>query len=251
MYFKNKNITIYYEKYGNSNKSILILPGWGNTRSTFNYIIEFLKNNYTIYIFDYPGFGKSKVPKSSLTIYNYAEIIKNFINKQKIKNPIIIAHSFGGRISTLLTTYYKVNIDKMILIDIAGIKPKKTIKKKIKEKIYKLLIKIVNKLKNKDLYRQKLINIFGSKDYQTLPIEMQQTFKNIVNEDLTNYFSQIKSECLILWGNLDSSTPITDAYKINNLIKNSELIVFSNANHFPYLQYPYLTNKIIYEFIKD
>ena len=48
MYFKSNNIKIYYEKYGNTNKTILILPGWGDTRETFNQIINCFKDNYTI-----------------------------------------------------------------------------------------------------------------------------------------------------------------------------------------------------------
>lgn len=251
MYFKTNNVSIYYEKYGTDDKTIIILPGWGDTRKTFTNIINYFKNNYTIYIMDYPGFGNSPILSSSLTIYDYTEIIKNFINKKNIKNPIIIAHSFGGRIATLLTTKYQVKIDKMILIDIAGIKHKKTLKQKLKEKIYKFLKKITNKSKNKEKYHKKLINIFGSKDYQSLPPGMHQTFKNIISENLTPFFSLIPSECLILWGKLDEATPLTDAYKINNLIKESELIIFPKGNHFPYLQYPVLINKIIFEFIKN
>lgn len=251
MYFKSNNIKIYYEKYGNTNKTILILPGWGDTRETFNQIINSFKDNYTIYILDYPGFGKSPIPKKTLTIYDYTEIIYNFLNKNKINNPLIIAHSFGGRITTLLTTKYKVKIDKMLLIDIAGIKPKKTLKQKIKETIYKTLKRIIKITKNKEKYQKKLIKIFASTDYQNLPNGMHQTFKNIINEDLTNYIKLIPSECLIIWGKQDTSTPLKDAYKIKKLIKNSALIVFPNGNHFPYLQYPYLINKIIYEFIKE
>ena len=222
MYFKSNNIKIYYEK-----------------------------DNYTIYILDYPGFGKSPIPKKTLTIYDYTEIIYNFLNKNKINNPLIIAHSFGGRITTLLTTKYKVKIDKMLLIDIAGIKPKKTLKQKIKETIYKTLKRIIKITKNKEKYQKKLIKIIASTDYQNLPNGMHQTFKNIINEDLTNYIKLIPSECLIIWGKQDTSTPLKDAYKIKKLIKNSALIVFPNGNHFPYLQYPYLINKIIYEFIKE
>ena len=79
---------------------------------------------------------------------------------------------------------------------------------------------------------------------------MQQTFKNIVNEDLTLYLSSIETETLIIWGKKDQDTPLKNAIKINNLIKDSALIVFPEGTHFSYLQYPLLTNKIIYEFIK-
>ena len=248
MYFKTNKMSIYYEKYNDKNKSIIILPGWGNTRKTFDCIINYFKSNYTVYIFDYPGWGNSKIPKKELTIYDYAETIKKFIIKNKINNPIIIAHSFGGRIASILETYYKIKIDKMILIDIAGIKPKKTIKKYIREKIYKLLKRI---FKNNEKAKKKLFSIFASTDYQELPKEMHKTFKNIINEDLTKYFKHIQSECLLIWGKLDTATPIKDGYKISKLIKNSAIIIYPNGNHFPYIQYPEQTNKIIECFLKN
>lgn len=252
MYINLNDLTIYYEKYGNQKKCILILPGWGNTRETFYHIINHFKNNYTIYILDYPGLGKSPIPEKDLTIYDYAETVSIFMKELNIENPIIIAHSFGGRITTLLTGYYKIPIEKQILIDIAGIKPKKTLYQKIKEKIYKLLKKIIKlfpELKQETL-NQKLLKKFASSDFNALPITMRTTFKNIVNEDLTRYFQDIKTESLIIWGEEDKDTPLKDAKKINKLIAASALIVLKKANHFSYLQYPYLVNNIINEFIK-
>lgn len=253
MYLKINDLTIYYEKYGNKNKIILILPGWGNTRETFHHMINHFKDEYTIYILDYPGLGKSPIPNKDLTIYDYTELIINFMKELNINNPIIIAHSFGGRITSLLTGHYKLKIDKIILIDIAGIKPKKTLKQLIKQTTYKTLKKIIKlfpKLKQESL-NQKLLKVFASTDYKSLPPSMQKTFKNIINEDLTKYFSNIESETLIIWGEKDFDTPLKDAKKINKLIKNSALITYKNATHYSYLQYPYLTNNIIYEFIKE
>lgn len=253
MYFNNKDVSIYYEKYGNNKKNILILPGWGNTRTTFTNIINFFKDNYTIYIIDYPGFGNSPIPEKELTIYDYTNLVRDFLDEMQIKNPIIIAHSFGGRIATLLTGYYKEKIDKIIMIDAASIKPRKSIKVLIKQTTYKVLKKLtylLPKLKQ-EYYRQKLLKIFGSTDYQNLPNNMHKTFKNIVNENLIYYLKNIESEVLLLWGKLDKDTPLKDGYKMNNLIKNSALIIFPKGNHFSYLQYPYLTNKIIFEFIKE
>lgn len=253
MYFNNKDVSIYYEKYGNNKKNILILPGWGNTRTTFTNIINFFKDNYTIYIIDYPGFGNSPIPEKELTIYDYTNLVRDFLDEMQIKNPIIIAHSFGGRIATLLTGYYKEKIDKIIMIDAASIKPRKSIKALIKQTTYKVLKKLtylLPKLKQ-EYYRQKLLKIFGSTDYQNLPNNMHKTFKNIVNENLIYYLKNIESEALLLWGKLDKDTPLKDGYKMNNLIKNSALIIFPKGNHFSYLQYPYLTNKIIFEFIKE
>ena len=95
MYYKTGNITLYYEKYGNAKQSIVILPGWGNTRKTFSYLIEQLKEDNTIYIMDYPGFGESPILITEWNMDDYALLIKNFLYENNIYNPIIIAHSFG------------------------------------------------------------------------------------------------------------------------------------------------------------
>ena len=250
--YKYNDISIYYEIYGNSNKTILILPGWGNTRNTFINIINLLKDKYKIYIIDYPYFGNSPIPNKELTIYDYSELIYNFIKDNNIVNPIIIAHSFGGRISSILISKYKLLVNKLILIDVAGIKRRKKLKLFLKEKIYKLLKKLTYlfpKIKQEEL-RQKLLLKFSSEDYKNIPLSMKKTFQNIIKEDLKKYYKIINTETLILWGEKDIDTPLKDALYLHKTIKNSALIVYKNANHFSYLYDSYLTNKILENYLK-
>lgn len=253
MYYKKDNISLYYEKYGNKAKSIIILPGWGDTRKTFSYMISFLENFFTVYIIDYPGFGNTNFPNYDLTIYNYSDLIYEWINELNIKDPILIGHSFGGRIISVLLGYYKYNFSNIILINSAGIKPKKTIKKRIKNYSYKLLKCIGNMLpkKIKNKWNDYFFKRFASVDYLNLNENMRKTFKNIVNEDLSYYIKNINSKTLIIWGDKDDSTILKDAYTINKLIKDSELIILEDVGHFSYLEKPNLVNKIIFEQLKN
>lgn len=251
MYYNQDDYSIYYEKYGQKEKTILILPGWGDTRKTFAYLISKLQENFTIYIIDYPGFGNSPFPEKDLTIYDYTNIIRSFMYEKEITNPIIIAHSFGGRIATLLAGYYKEKIDKLILIDTAGIKRRKKFKVWIKELTYKLLKKFKKILppSQKEKYHKKLLQIFGSRDYTALPNNMNKTFQNIIKEDLKYYLPYIDVETLILWGEKDNDTPLKDGKLIQKKIKDSALIIYPKATHYSYLEQPNLTYKIIESFI--
>ena len=253
MYFNHEDITLYYEKYGECKKSVVILPGWGNTRKTFDYMISFLKNYFTVYIIDYPGFGNSPFPNKDLTIYDYSDVIYQLIKELNLDNPILIGHSFGGRVITTLLGYYKYNFSNIILINSAGIQPKKTIVKRLRAFSYKLLMKLGNILpkKIKEKWKKYLFNKFASIDYQNLSENMRKTFKNVVNEDLTPYLKNINSKTLLVWGEKDDATPVKDAYKMNKLINDSELIVLQGLTHFSYLEKPNLINCIIYEQIKD
>ena len=252
MKFNIKDFTIYYEKHGTGKDNILILPGWGNTRNTFTYLIDILKKNYTVYILDYPGFGKSSFPNRDLDIKDYSYLIKEFIKKKRISNPTILAHSFGGRIVIDMFQDKNIKIKNLILIDIAGIKPKKSILGIIKEKIYKLLKKIVfifpKRIKKTILER--LIKIFGSSDYSVLPNNLRNTFIKIINYDQKDLIKNINIDTLIIWGENDKAVPLKDGYFINKEIKDSGLVVIPKSGHFPYLDRAYYVNRVILEYLK-
>lgn len=253
MFFEYKDISMYYEVYGSHSKSLLILPGWGNTRNTFIHLINFLSNYFTVYIVDYPGFGNSNFPSRDLTIFDYSNLIYEFIKEKKLNDPVLLGHSFGGRIITVLTGYYNYKFSNIILMDSAGIKPKTTIKKlwhKLSYKLLKKLGKILPK-KYKKKYYEKLFNKYASSDYQLLSSNMRKTFQNVVNTDLKNYLKYINSKVLLIWGNNDKDTPVRDAKIMNNSIKNSELIIIDKVGHFPYLERGILIESIIFEQLKD
>lgn len=238
-----------YYKYGNKEKVLIILPGWGDTRKTFDFYINNLKNKYTIYIFDYPGFGNSKFPNYSLTIDDYAKYIKDFIKEKNINNPYILCHSFGCRISLLLIGKYRILVDRLIIIGGAGIR-RKSINRKYRIFKYKLLRKLsifIPKNK-KEKYLKKLINKYGSNDYKELNNLQRITFSNIVNTDLRKYISYIYSPTILIWGEKDTSTPLKDGNYMNKRIKDSALITIKKGTHFVYLEYPFYILNIINNF---
>ena len=248
-----QDINLSYKKYGNGNEIIIILPGWGETRNTFLEMINILMIDYTVYIIDYPGFGESNFPNYNLTMDDYTKMIITLFKKLNIINPNIIAHSFGGRIAILLSSKYNIPIKNLILIDSAGIKPKMTLKKKIRLKLYKALQSFGNYLPNKikSKFKKYLFDKFSSSDYQALDENMRETFKNIVNLDLTNYLSSIKTNTLILWGEKDTDTPLKDGKLMHKKITNSELIIFPNCTHYCYLENTYVIIKIILCFLDN
>lgn len=253
MYFEYNDFELYYEKYGEGSKAMVILPGWGETRNTFFQMISYFKNDYTIYIMDYPGFGNSSFPGRDLDIYEYSLLIKAFLETLDIKNPILIAHSFGGRIATILTGVYHIKIEKMIFIDVAGIRPKKSLLVKLKEKIYKFRKFLIQRFckKNREKKLKWLRKKYGSSDYNSLPSNMLSTFRNIIQEDLKDYYEEIQSEVLLIWGARDEDTPLKDAKYMQKKIRNSALIVFPDAGHFCYLDYSHAVHLIMKSFMEE
>lgn len=251
MIFEDSLFSFYYEKFGEKKPVILILPGWGNTRKTFDFIIQYFQKDYTIYILDYPSFGKSPIPKKELTIDDYSLVIQRFLTFFQIQNPIIIAHSFGGRIASLLIGKYHYPTSFCIFFDVAGIRRKKIFS--FRTKLYHFFKKLSFLLPKK--FQKKYFNFlflkFSSKDYQNLPISMRKTFQNIISTDLRKFYQNIPSEVLLIWGEKDRDTPLQDAYLLKKMIPNASLICYKGKGHFSYLEDPYLTLNILSILLKN
>lgn len=246
MTYKYKGIIINYDIIGQGNP-IILLHGWGTNKDTFSSLSNLLKNNYEVHLIDLIGFGKSEEPFKPFSLSDYVYFLNDYIRRNNLNKPIILGHSFGGRIAIKYASMFK-NIDKLILVDSAGIKKKKTLKNKIKILRYKLKKKWYKLTKNSVKYKH-LINNSGSYDYRHSSTIMKATLSKIVNEDLKKDLKDIYVETLIIWGKDDKETPYNDALIMNKLLRNSGLVTLENTGHFPYLESKYEFNKIILTFL--
>lgn len=235
---------------------ILLLQGWGTNIDIYNTLIEGMSSYSKVYALDLPGFENSSEPKESWDLDQYVEFIIKFIHKFNIKELDLLGHSFGGRIIIKLLNRKNLDfkINKVILIGSAGIKHKLSFPKKVKVKIFKIgkIIsknKIVGKIfgKSIDHYKQNA----GSEDYRNATPIMKECMVKTINEDLTNLLPNITQETLLIWGEKDDATPLSDGILMNKLIKESGLVEIKGASHYVFLESPGYVNSIIESFLKS
>ena len=247
------NIEINYLKEGTGSKTILLLHGWGANIELFSSIVKFLSQTHTVYALDMPGFGKSEEPKKSWCVDDYVDFVIKFIEKMKIKELSLLGHSFGGRVIIKLVNRQKLkfDIDKLILVDSAGILPKNK-KKTVKTRVYKALKVIVGNKVSKKLFPNALENLknkFGSEDYRNASGVMRETLVKVVNEDLEPLLSTIKQSTLLIWGTNDTATPLSDAKIMEKLIPDAGLVEVKGAGHYSFLENPQLVNAVLDSFL--
>lgn len=232
MEYNYQTLLTYYTKVGKG-PPLILLHGWGQNKETFRQILEELKDSFTIYIPDLIGFGYSDEPDTSYNVNDYVKFLKAFIQDLNIIDPIILGHSFGGRIA-IKYAYSNPNIKMLVLVSSAGIK-KRSIKKTLKIIKYKLIRKYY-KMKKDILAYNRLKTNSGSSDYYNATNLMKGTLSKVIKEDLTKYLKKIKVKTLIIWGKNDLTTPYKDAIKMKHYLKNSQLITFNGCGHFPYIE---------------
>ena len=235
---KIDDINLNYRVYGDESnpQTVLILHGWGTNLMVMESISKKLSENFKVFSFDLPGFGKTNEPIYPWGIYEYADFVEKAINTLAIKSPILIGHSFGGRISIILSS--RMETSKLVLVDSAGIKPKRTFKYYGNVYTYKVIRKLSKIPGFKFLFYQFIEDYrknSGSSDYKSASDIMKGVLSKVVNVDLRKHFPDISAKTLLVWGENDSDTPVSDGNIMNDSIKNSELVVLKNAGHFSFL----------------
>lgn len=224
-----KDVYINYVEYGNKKgKPVVLLHGWGQNIEMMDPIGKGLEKDYRIIILDLPGFGKSSEPTYGYTIYDYYEILCAFLDKLKVKNPILIGHSFGGRLAIVYSA--KKKVEKLVLLS-APFK-RSTKKNTLKVKILKFMKK-VPVIKELEGYMKTKI---GSTDYRNATPMMRTILVNTVNEDLTEYLKQIEVPTILIWGDMDTAVSIEDAKYAESIMKDAGLIVYEGCTHYAYLE---------------
>lgn len=224
-----KDTEINYEDYGNKKGSeLVLLHGWGQNIDMMKPIGDQLQKDNRVIIIDLPGMGLSSEPKEIWTMYDYAEMVNLILKELKVKKPILIGHSFGGKISLIYASKYKT--EKLVLF---GSPFKKQIKSlSLKTRVLKGLKKVpgINKLEG---YAKKHI---GSRDYKQASELMRKILVEHVNLDITEDVKKITCPTLIVWGTLDKEVSIHEAYELESLIKDSAVIPYEGCTHYAYLE---------------
>lgn len=244
MIIKVKDVNINYVRYGNKTKeTIVFLHGWGQNIAMMNPLGEFRKDTNDVIILDLPGHGDSDEPNYAWELIDYVECIREFLQILKVENPILVGHSFGGRISLYYASKYEVN--KMILF---GSPFKKEIKKaSLKTTILKEFKKIPGLNKFEEFAKKHI----GSTDYRNASPIMRQILVNTVNQDLTEDVKKIKCPTLIVWGTLDEAVPLERAYELESLINDAGVVEYEGCTHYAYLERLNQTRNIMNSFLGE
>ena len=238
MQVKIKNWDINYEVLGEG-EPIVFLHGWLTDLESMKPLTTELQKTHKIFLVDVVGFGKSTLPEEPLNSQDFAEFLQEFLEKLKIENPILVGHSNGGRIIINAVGKNMVKAKKIVLIDSAGIKPQRPLSYYAKLSIFKtgkLFLNLLPNTKGIKEFKERLRGKVGSSDYKASPTVLKDTMKIILNEDVKDILPNIKVPTLLIWGTLDTATPISDAKIMEKLIPNAGLVEYPYGTHFSYLE---------------
>ena len=252
MYTEIGGLKIRYHIEGEGD-DILLLHGWGCKIEVYTQMIKHLSANHRVIVPDLPGFGESSEPAAPYDAAAYVDFVLAFARELDLSSVTLMGHSNGGRI--ILKMMERENlpfeIRKIVLIDSAGVVPKKTPKQKIKQRLYKIGRTVLSLKPVAALFPDALENLRrknGSADYNAASPIMRQTLVKLVNEDMTHLCKKISAPTLLIWGENDTATPLSDGQLFEKLIPGSGLVTVKGAGHYSFLEQPQLVHRVLDSF---
>ena len=234
--YKGEQFSIsYLQENISKEKTILFLHGWGSNKEIMHGIFKSTMPEFRHIYIDMPGFGASQNDNMVLKTVDYKEIVTLFLEKLGVVPQIIIGHSFGGKVATLLEP------PCLVLLSSAGVLVPKPLSIQLKIRLFKLL---------KPFGIQRVRKLFVSDDAKEMNQVMYETFKNVVDEEFEENFTKHNGKALLFWGESDTATPLWTGEKIQKLITNSKLYPLS-GDHFFFTKHGQFIGETILNECKD
>ena len=264
---------IYYRDEG-TGPLLVLLHGWGSNTDLFDGIYRFASAKYRVIGPDLPGAGKSEEPGEPMDLDDYVSFVVSFVRAvaPEEKEITFLGHSHGGRVLIHMSAMMAVRdaggqvpdalapalagadfrITRMILVDSAGIVPEKTAAQKRKSaryRFYKAFITNTGIVKLFPGVLDALQRRFGSADYAAASPVMRKTMVQVVNADLTQEMPSVTMPVLLIWGDKDTATPLSDGQRMEKLMPGAGLAVIPGVGHFSFLENPYHFDRILGSFL--
>ncbi len=223
---------------------VVVLHGWGSSRAVMRPIADRLvKSGRRVISLDFPGFGSSPPPPAAWGVPEYAEMLTKLLDRMGICCPMLLGHSFGGRVILYAVGALKYPAGRLVLVDSAGIRqapPKRSFGFTAAKRLAAFLPK-----KYREAMLAKARQKHGSADYLAAEGVMREVLVKTVTLDLAELLPGIKNEALLIWGSEDTATPVADGRRMADLMQNARIEVIEGAGHYSFLDAPEMFYSIL------
>lgn len=245
-----------YTVKGQGNKNVILLHGWGGSLESLTPLQNELAKSggFRVYNIEWPGFGNSKLTTGTkFGFENYVKALIDFIEYQRIAKPTLVGHSFGGKVALALSLKQSGLIDKLILVNSSGIKPRNTLKKTLlylPTKTMGAVFSLPGLRKVKPFVRKVYYKLIVRESDYLVSESLEETLTDVLKVNFDADLSEISTKTLLIWGEKDGYTPLWMGQKLAGEMQNAKIEVVKDAKHNLPLVNPEIVATIIRLYLK-
>jgi pimeloyl-ACP methyl ester carboxylesterase len=208
--------TLFGEQYGEGPIRVVFLHGWERSGKDFlACATELASSGVASVSLDLPGFGASPLPLIPGGARLYAEILLPALEKLSDGPLVLVGHSFGGRIATVLGAYHPSLVQGLVLTGAPLVRRTTTVKSPWR-------YRVVRSLYARGMVREKRMerarHRYGSADYRNCEGLLRSILVATVNESYEKELARVKAPVSLVWGDEDTDVPVETAVRAAALL---------------------------------
>jgi pimeloyl-ACP methyl ester carboxylesterase len=252
-------------------QAVLLIHGFGGFLESWKHNITDLSKNYSVYAVDLPGHGLSSALLDNYTLKKGVSFVVDFIEAMRINPVSLIGHSAGGLICASIAADYPEMVEKLVLVDTAGIN--KNIPSAFRIATIPVLRQIVFKLSSRTFIKYGTRRVFFdpqiidqdwvdlSYKYFQMP-KLKHTLLDILRFNaginglkseviLTSKLKLIQSPTLIIHGDHDHIIPLDHIPEACRFIPRVRCEIFDRCGHCPQIENVVRFNWLVLSFLGE
>lgn len=218
----------FAERHGTGAPNLVALHGWGRDRSDFAGVLA----GMDALALDQPGFGSTPEPPTGWTTAEYAdwlaEILRELAETSGGVRPILVGHSFGGRVAVQAAARTPELIGGLVLTGVPLFRSESTSRPAL---AYRMLRWAHGKGLVSDERMEAERRKRGSADYRNASGVMREVMVKAVNEDYSVQVASISVPTRLVWGATDTAAPTWMAERAVEVIPGATLTVVPTSGH--------------------
>jgi pimeloyl-ACP methyl ester carboxylesterase len=234
--------TIKYYDVGHG-PALVLIHGVGGDADGWAFCLEALAAAHRVIALDLLGFGRSDKPLIDYTIAGFVEVLERFLRALEVERGNLLGESLGGWIAASFALQFPDAVDKLILVDAAGVWGDVT---ELPIDLHVSTRAHLREVFDLLLYQPSV----ASEELVDLAYELHlargdgYTIDSVVRnlqsgrERLDETIGNLKAPVLIIWGEQDRMIPVSVGRRLQQLIAGSRLEVIAECGHLPALEKP-------------
>jgi len=207
-----------------------------------------------------PGWKSGRLPARVTSVEEYARLLLDFMDSEKIETVDLVGTSLGGWIAIHMALISPERVSRLVLSNAMGLD------------LPDLPASIISGLSEDDLYAAAFAAKSGmmvaTGDFGGMPLNLRESemFRHIVHGQrnlevlsggrcgeagLAERLGSLSPKTLLLWGDQDEIVPLAHGERMQTLIPGSRLVAIEAAGHCPYKEKPNTFVRLVSDFLLD